>query len=465
MTEWIDPQEHADRARDYYLVGRWDDALSELERALSLNPDVCDWHLGMGLTLDAMQRYDEAIDCYTQAVRLRNDDVDALMYLGIDLLRLNRPAEAIEVLAESNRVDPDFEPGYCYRILAYADVGDHDQAELMFYLAQQVHDECPRCFDHLAQSLLERGETERAAFCWSRTLLRDPEHPTVRARLGQLHWRGGRLETASDYFRQQAKLFPEDVETQLALAQIALDLGRHAEATDVCQRVLDHEPNRAEAHLHLGEAALQRGDLRDAALQLDTAACLDPTLAGVNLRLAQIARRRGQQQEARILLFRELDRPDHNPLEAVELARTLTDVGMSDDAIGLLTRLLIEHDFAETWSDGDPHAAELLHALDADLRAAVLLHRGYAYLVSGRLRQGVADCRQAVRLAPTNVTALHNLALAYLAAGELRKSGYFHRRAARLDRRHRGVRRLGWSIRREKLVSLWRMLTAAIARN
>ena len=110
MNDWSLAEQHAERAWRHYEAGRWDHALRLLRRALTINPDQCDWLFGLGLTLDAMSRYDEAADAYRKVLEHEPNDHEALLHLGMDLIRLGQPAEALEFwqdrMAEAGRGGP-----------------------------------------------------------------------------------------------------------------------------------------------------------------------------------------------------------------------------------------------------------------------------------------------------------------------------------------------------------------------
>ena len=55
------------------------------------------------------------------------------------------PLDAAIAGVNIQELDPKFEPCYCNRIITYAEMGQHDTAEQMFYLAQQLTAKCPNC--------------------------------------------------------------------------------------------------------------------------------------------------------------------------------------------------------------------------------------------------------------------------------------------------------------------------------
>ena len=110
------------------------------------------------------------------------------------MARLGRYGRALEIFAELAKLYPDYEPAYCHRINIYGKLGRHERAEEMFYLAQELNDACPHCFNFIGSSLLARGETERALYCWERVLELEPEYADVQRSIAQAYRARGELE-------------------------------------------------------------------------------------------------------------------------------------------------------------------------------------------------------------------------------------------------------------------------------
>ncbi len=448
MNDWVNAEQYAERARTFFQNGEWEKALSELTRAIALNPEQGEWHFGLGLTLDALHRHELAIESYQNALRLRGDDPEIIMHIGIDLIHLGQHRDAIDWLARCNKIDPRLEPGYCFRVAAYTHLNDHEKAEEMFYLARQLQDECPACYDHLAHSLYNRGQIDKAIWCWQQTLRLAPEHDTVRASLGRAHRRRGQLERANVLFEQQLSHHPDDLDTRMRLGRLQMQMDRHADATRTFQSVIDLNPTIALTYAYLAELALKTGDLDETLTNCEMAVQLDPDIPGIHFHWAMAHIQRGRIEQARPLLLLEVDKPDHRPQLAIDISRTLIDLGMVHEAIGLLSRLIAEADMADMAAQAGPTKRQR----DPQL-ATMLLDRSYAFLVSGRRRAGIADCRRALKLTPGNALAMHNLAFAYVEEGQLRRAAYFHRRAAALRTGDPMVRRLGHRIRRIRLAA------------
>lgn len=428
MNEWHNAERHAEKAHQFYEAGQWAKALAELKRALAVNPDQSDWHFGMGLTLEAMQRYDEAIDSFEQVLRLRGEDPEVLFRLGVTLLRSERTRRAIAALERVAQLDPEFEPSYCYRIAAYAQVGDHDMAEQMFYLAQQITDECPQCYDHVAMSLAMRGDLDRAIWCWRRALGLDPHYPDAYGNLARVYWQQGQLDRASQLYVLQLREDPGDVDTLLQLGNLMVEMGKLMQAREKFSRVLEMDPTATDAYLHLGELSLRAGNTDLAEAELEMAGRLSSDHPGVHLALAQVAQRRGNRDLVRSNLLAELDRHGQNVTQTLKLGQMLIEQGLTSQSVRVLSPLI------DGSADTPPVEGQQL--------ATALMYRGVAWLAEGKTRQGVTQCRRSIRISPQNTQAMAHLVRAHLGLGQLRRASYWLRRGTRTRPQDMNLRRL-----------------------
>jgi tetratricopeptide (TPR) repeat protein len=418
MNDWLNAERHAERAHQLFEQGQWHEALAELQCALAVNPEQAEWKFGMAVTLDALQRYEEAIACYRQVLDLRGEDVETLQLLAMDCLRTDQPRAAADALERLSRLDPQHEPAYCYRILAHARLGEHDLAEQMFYTARQIVEECPTCFDHIAHSLLARGQADRAIWCWQQTRRLDEAYPDVCRFLARAHWHKGQRERAHQFYLEQLREDPGDVDTLLELGNLQLEMGRLADASEKYRRVLELDPADAQAHLQLGRVALLSNHLDAAQAELELASRLEPTRVGVHLALAQVAQRRQQRDLALRHLDAEMKLTGHSPLLTLELAEALVDLDVPQTALPMLTAMI----------DDAP-----CNGMDAVQLAGAYHCRAVAKFRMGRWARGIVDSRLALRLHPRHVEAMQNLVVAYMRGESFPRAHYWLCRALELS--------------------------------
>src|SRR5271170_2357113 len=129
MSDWQEAEQRVERAHEHYERGRWEEALSELRRAIEINPNISAWFFNLGLTLDMMERYDDALGAYRRPLDIDPLDIESLNAAGADCTRIGKFHQAIEYFEKVEKSDASFEPCYCNRIVAYTELGDHEQAE------------------------------------------------------------------------------------------------------------------------------------------------------------------------------------------------------------------------------------------------------------------------------------------------------------------------------------------------
>lgn len=460
MNEWHDAEEHVERAHQHYEAGRWDDAASELQKALSSNPYQVEWHFNLGLTLDAAGRYDAAAEAFRQAHNLEPEDPQICIMVGVATLKAGQAEDALAWLAKAEgRIADASQPLPArtpselatmiavHRIEAYAHLGRHDEAETVFYMAQDAapHTDAAAApigsaplYAAMADSLLDRGLHEKAIWCLREAGRLDPDLPRVHSRLAEAYAATNRQERARSLYLQELRRDPGDIEALLDLGDLLIQMDRLGEASEKYRRVLEMEPDEPDAHFGLAEIAARQGSLDAAVTSLQVVLRLDARHMGVRRRLAEVLIARARDRdlaEARRLLRHELKdlrkdaaspsgaEPDAQTLE--ELGRLFLDVSLPAEASGVLRSLL----------EQQPDSAAGVHLL------------GAARFRMGDRAGGMEHARRAIELDGENVRAMHNLAMGYLQQGQWTRARFWVEKARALDPDDASLRRLSVRLR------------------
>jgi tetratricopeptide (TPR) repeat protein len=439
MSDWLEAEAHADRALELYERGRLNEAESELRKAIAVNPDQADWHFNLGLTLEAAGRDAEAVTSYERAVELSPEEVEPLLAAAAVATRLRRWSQALAWLDRAIAIEPGADAPYAARIDVLARSGDHDEAEACFYLAQHALAEpSAACLAAIAESLMEQDLYARAGWCLREALRLDPQIPRARARLAAVLAATGKPQRALQMYLRDLRDDPGNVDTLLDYGELLIDLGRWAEAAEKFRRVLELEPANVDAHERLARVALSAGQLEQAHVEFELVLKLDPGYPEVRVALAEVLLRRGRLDEARAHLRSEMDRRerreegggdgaeqeagrlDPDPGDEDALADVLLEAGMDAEAARTLERAIARRG----------ESAQLLRRL------------ALARFRSGNDAGGVTASRRILRIDPSCVAAIYNLALAALRSGQLRVAGGWIARGLRVDRHDDGLRRL-----------------------
>ena len=125
------PQAHNNLGNALNQLGRREEAVAHFQTALSLKPDFAEAHLNMGNAWMNLDRLAESIEQYEQALVLKPGLAQAHNNLGGALFKAGRRKEAIEHLRESIRLRPQFTDAYYNLALAYTEMRQWTEAEMV----------------------------------------------------------------------------------------------------------------------------------------------------------------------------------------------------------------------------------------------------------------------------------------------------------------------------------------------
>jgi tetratricopeptide (TPR) repeat protein len=449
VSDWVDAEEHVERAHEAYEAGRWDVAETELRRALSLDPHQAEWQFNLGLTLEAAERHDDAAAAFRTSFELR-DRTDAMsaVAIGVNLIRAGKAGDALEWLDLAAGIEPNSAVPFVHKIDAHIDLDDKDAAELAFYLGQQADSGNADLYSAMADVLLDAGDYDRAIWCLRETARLSGEVPRVNARLARAFAATGRQERARQLYHRELRQDPGDIETLLDLGDLLVEMNRALEAGEKYRRVLELEPDHPDAHFALGELALTLGHHDTALVQFDVVLRLDGEHPDARRRLAGLLLDKGREEDvarSRELLLAELKRvglstcKDAEILE--ELGQLLLDADLARESVRVFGRVL----------ELRPKDHIAVHNLSV------------AYLELGEVDRGIEQAKRALRLHSKFVPAMHNLALAHLRRREWIRARYWARQAVRIDPDDASLRRLRLLLRLHTGVLIVRWVGVGLA--
>ena len=348
---------------------------------------------------------------------------------GEALIALRQWPAALAAFERVSAADPDDADALVRRLEVHAELGDHERAEQMFYLAVQAREECAAAFYHVGRSLAAREAYERAEWCWRHAHeLATPTGQVALAtesllRLAELHAiRGvaGDLGEAKRLYLRVLGRDPTHRDALLGLAELLLEQRQYEAAGDRIKRAVRLDPDDPRGHFLAGRRFLAIGRFDEASVALRRVTQIDPTFPRGHLTLARLAHRLddavGVRRHCRAEMMRRPDGAD----TLRELGGLLLDVGDADRAVACFKRLV-------AIVPSDPAAWQNL---------------GVAECWRGQHLAGVTASRRSLKLDPSNIVAANNLALALLELRELDAAAAVVADARRIEPGNRMTRRL-----------------------
>ncbi|MGE4480374.1 glycosyltransferase [Acidocella sp.] len=260
----------------------------------------------------------------------------------------------------------------------------------------------------LAVALGEAGSAAESATVLQALLARHPAFWHGHVALGHLARQAGERAQALDWFRQAARLVPEDVWRWLDIAEEERALGLVEEARRSLLRAGALEPDLWAVELGLGYCARALAEHHEARRHFETAARRAPEELAPRLGLIEALRDSGALDEAReaaLALLR--DHPGHLPL-LLNLAQTERQAGQEAEAARWFVEALAL----------EPDNPTLL---------AELARQEYRL---GRQRESNEHLTRALALDPGHVDAVTQLASQALTVGDAAQAHDIYRAAA-----------------------------------
>ncbi len=251
-TSRNDPNGFYNLGLAYDKLGRYDDAVAEMLKAVAIDPENDQYRFHVGYSFFKQKKYSEAIEAFKEAIRLNPVCTEAYYHLG-QIYRLQGCSEeAARILETASHTQPDNAEIYKNLGEAYLSQGRFDEAVRAFGRAGELDPTCEHVFYQIGKILMKRDDKK---------------------------------EDALQALKKAVNLQPELTDAHFSLGLLALESGRYKEAVRSFREVINREENNARAHYQLGFAYVMLGDTESAQRQVRTLKDLDPDLAE-NLRMA-----------------------------------------------------------------------------------------------------------------------------------------------------------------------------------
>lgn len=278
----------AERAAELFRRGRLAEAEAELRKALAADPGRGELHFNLGLTLEAAGRLDDALRSYRDAALRLPRRAETRLAEGSVLCRLGRHDEAIGPLESATTLDRSSDAAWARLIEARTAVGQFDEAETDYYVAQQNLPRMPLSLVAMGDLQARRELHDRAAWCFREAMGQAPDLPRVRSRLGRALAEGGTVDAGLRMYLEELRLHPGDVQTLIECGDLLAGQHRIGEAIEKYRRAAELNPALAVPHVQLGLILLAIGRSDHARGELETAYAIDPNVPLVRTSLATI---------------------------------------------------------------------------------------------------------------------------------------------------------------------------------
>ncbi len=350
-----------------------------------------------------------------------------------DLSQVSEPLllEAIQEARNVITAAPDSAAAWAHLGHLYFVHGWEDQAIPYYQSAAELESDGFRWLYFLGRALHEK-EPSRATAALGRALELDPNYPPAYIYCAYALRNLGRLEEARQYFEQALELDPKNFFAHLGLGQLALSARQFEAARRILQQALKLDPRRGEVHSGLAQVALALGREQAAARHAQAARKYIKTRSMPDSLWREAERvgatpywfsKRGERYlsqgnfAAALAQFSPLvSEGENNPMHWCNYGTALLGVKRTEEGIAALEKALEQTRLPG--NEGKIAPRDMLRLYNT---------LGQAQLQAGDLNQAEHFVQQALKLDPTMMQVVFNLALIYHYQGRLDEAILFLR--------------------------------------
>lgn len=385
-----------------YAQGRFNDAVSSLQRALADRPDDVRLLTLLGAAQLALGNLGQAEQALLRARQQAGDEPAVASLIAETRLRQQRPEAALESLDSPGlAADEQSLQALQLRARAYLQAGQPGEAVPYLQRAASRDPGNQQLRMELARAYMALGRDEELVELLEQSLPagnREAELNDVRMLL-LADLRAGDVEQARGRVEQLVAENPESAEALMIAAAYYRLTGEHELARDHLERAVQADAAYAPARMALAEMLVRDDDREQAEQHLEAVLAEQPLHERAWARLAELMAARGAVGEA-----------------AERLASTLEGAGEQPNLRLLLARLYLSDDRRDDAETQVELAAEGLTPAEAEPATVLALAR--AQLALERPDPARAALRQALEANPRSLPLRTTLGAAELAGGD-----------------------------------------------
>lgn len=455
---------HWGLAQAYEGLGRYAEAIQEIQRSIDLDPNNLDARARLGnYYMVGRQPNIAEAERLAKEILLKDPNYIEGHILMATVLFAQDKAHPERALAELNRaveIDPKRVESYLSLARFYTSINDTAKAEETLRRAVNVNPASGLAHSEYGRFLIAHNRAGEAEAEFKKAVEVEPKEREPRMALGSFYIVNKQLDKAEETYKALAEMEKDKPDGRAMLADFYTTINRYDDAVKVYQDILAQSPDYTRGRYRLGEIMLQRGDV-----------------AGATAQVAEVLKKNERDMQGLMLRARIRMQSGDNKAAIEDLKEVLKQEPNSRSGLYYMTEAnqrLRQFDMARSYAadldkyypewlpaklmqvqlnleGGDSKAAlrlsnELMERLNkaapdyetsppmlSDLRTKALTARGSAELNLGDTKAARADLTAAKDAAPNDPASYVNLAFVSLKDKKVDEAASLYEQALKID--------------------------------
>lgn len=215
-------REHIHEARRLGEVGKYTDAITEIDKAIEIHPEVAESYLQRAEIHKGARNYFKAIEDYSKALRIAPDMSGARYDFAQTLRRVKMYGPAIEEYQKAIELEPVKAEAYNNLGITYTEMGDRDKAIEYFRKVIELDDTYIKAYNNLGAALAQKGEFDQAIEVLEKATRVNPKYPHSYKNLAMVYVQLKRPREAYENLSRYHDLEPRDETALETLAKLRI---------------------------------------------------------------------------------------------------------------------------------------------------------------------------------------------------------------------------------------------------
>ena len=247
-------------AQDYYLGGKFSEAIACLRSILAIEPDNFEAEHLLGNIYQQQGDLDRATITYEKLITLQPHNPHILGNLGVLYIQQEQPEKAIVTLNKAIELAPDYADAYNNLGQISGKLGDFSQAKSYFQQALKIRPDNATFHYDLGNACHDRGDLSQAISAYQEALKLKPNQSKVYFRLGIAYSEQGSLDKAIECLNRAIAIEPDYGGAYLNLGNAYQHQGKLTQAIEYFNKAIELQPDYLGTYSNLGNVYQDRGE-------------------------------------------------------------------------------------------------------------------------------------------------------------------------------------------------------------
>jgi len=264
----------------HYQTGAPENAVIEIDKAISIKPNIAAYHYNRGIALKELKKFDEAIFSFEKTISLNLNYYKAYFNKGIILHNRNQFSEAILSFKQAIEINPDYLDAHVSLGNSLHEIENFEEAITCFEIALNINPNNFITYFNLGNAYFSISNFTKSIACYDKAILLNPLYVKAYNNRGNAHKEKKNFDLALDDYDKAISLDSNYAEAYLNKGNLLQEIDKLDDAIVFYNKAITSIPNNNIAtYSNKGNALLKQNKFQEAIDYYDLSISLNPNFA------------------------------------------------------------------------------------------------------------------------------------------------------------------------------------------